>query len=660
MPRDSRKMSTAVKPSVSVETLRVYCQNPGTVSPGSSNESWEVLPLPPDFPVHETASSVVVAEDPAIFTAQLRHAIECNLTRLIYVLRPSAALPPEASGTPIFSFVVKPLQPVVIESNIRAAFDNLALSRQQAELERKLERARSEIDELNEIGIALSTQRDTESLLDMILRKSREITVSDAGSLYLVEESETEPKRLRAKVAQNDSIRVSFAEFELPIDESSIAGYVAKKGEMIHLEDAYQIPSSRPFRFALKFDRESGYRTKSMLVVPMKNPQGEIIGVVQLINCKRDPRQRVTAKTVDEVVIPYPESRRSLISSLASQAAVAIENNRLYESIQTLFEGFVKASVTAIEARDPTTSGHSSRVADLTVGLAEAVDRSDDPAFRDRNFTRAEIKEIRYASLLHDFGKVGVREEVLVKAKKLYPQQLDIVRHRFDFVRKTVQQQYTQQKLEYILQKGREEFLSKQQELDREMADRLKALDDYFEFVLQCNKPTVLPEGNFQRLVELAAFRFQDLEGQEQALLTPQEVNLLSIPKGSLSDEERSQINKHVEHTFNFLSQIPWTKDIKDIPRIALAHHEKLNGSGYPNKLSDPQIPFQSKMMTVSDIYDALSAKDRPYKDKVSPERALDILKMEANQKLIDADIFRLFVEAEIFKRTAGWKHPGA
>jgi HD-GYP domain-containing protein (c-di-GMP phosphodiesterase class II) len=346
------------------------------------------------------------------------------------------------------------------------------------------------------------------------------------------------------------------------------------------------------------------------------------------------------------------------VSSLASQAAVAIENSRLYESIQTLFEGFVKASVTAIESRDPTTSGHSFRVADLTVGLAEAVDRCDTAPYRDINFSRAEMKEVRYASLLHDFGKVGVREEVLVKAKKLYPMQLQLVKERFDFVRKAVQQGHTERKLGYVLEKGREEYLAQQTEFDREIQERLAELDDFFKFVLQCNEPTVLPEGNFQRLTELASVEFEDWDGQPRPLITSEEAHLLSIPKGSLDERERVQIESHVVHTFNFLSQIPWTKEIKNIPLIARAHHEKLNGTGYPYKLAEAEIPFQSKMMTISDIYDALSASDRPYKKAVPTDRALDILSMEANQKLIDNTLYRLFVEAEIYKKTIGWKHP--
>jgi hypothetical protein len=223
-----------------------------------------------------------------------------------------------------------------------------------------------------------------------------------------------------------------------------------------------------------------------------------------------------------------------------------------------------------------------------------------------------------------------------------------------------VQQRSTERKLNYLLEKGRDQYLSKQQEFEQDFVKQLAELDDFYRFILQCNEPTVLPEGNFQRLADLAGVQFDDWDGQARPLLTAEEATMLSIPKGSLDDNERQQIESHVIHTFNFLSQIPWTKEIRNIPLIARAHHEKLNGSGYPYKLSDAEIPFQSKMMTVSDIYDALSASDRPYKKALPPERALDILSIEANQHLIDSSLFQLFVEAEIFKKTMGWKHPAA
>jgi response regulator RpfG family c-di-GMP phosphodiesterase len=279
------------------------------------------------------------------------------------------------------------------------------------------------------------------------------------------------------------------------------------------------------------------------------------------------------------------------------------------------------------------------------------VDRDDSPAFRELRFSRSEMKEIRYASLLHDFGKVGVREEVLVKAKKLYPLQLDLVKGRFAYARKALEQEHSERKFIYLLERGWEEFLARQPEFQGDLDNRLRELDEFLEFVVKCNEPTVMPEGNFQRLKELATFFVG--EGQPYSLLIPKELNLLSITKGNLDEHERRQIESHVVHTVHFLSQIPWTKEIKNIPAIAAAHHEKVSGTGYPYNLTATQIPIQSKMMAIADIYDALSAADRPYKKAVPVDRALDILAKETKQGLLDAELFRLFREAEIFKATS-------
>jgi HD-GYP domain-containing protein (c-di-GMP phosphodiesterase class II) len=617
---------------------------------------WVIAPLPKSICKEIFASAVVIGEGPAVFSDALREAIETNQARLIYVLDSELSLPAEASGVPVFSFLTDSVQAEPLHRMVDAAFESLSFAQRQTRLEDELRCARSEIDQLNETGIALSTQRDRESLLNLILQKSREVTQSDAGSLYLIEESSQGARQLRFKITQNDSVQFSFSESILPIDSLSIAGYVALTGEEVHLADVYEIPRSFPFNFNRKFDEETGYRCKSMLAVAMKNPKGEIIGVVQLINCKRAAALRVERRTADDVVISYPELCRPLLRSLASQAAVALENIRLYESIETLFEGFVRASVSAIEARDPATSGHSFRVADLTVGLAEVVDRDDSSHFRDIRFSRTEMKEIRYASLLHDFGKVGVREEVLVKAKKLYPMQLDLVKQRFAYARKALEHEQSERKLAYLLERGKEDFLARQAVFQRELEEQLRELDEFFGFVVKCNEPTVLREGNFERLNELAARQFVDPTGELLPLLTPYEVKLLSISRGNLDERERRQIESHVNHTLSFLRQIPWTREIKNIPAIASAHHEKLNGTGYPYNLPASEIPFQSKMMTISDIYDALSATDRPYKKAVRSDQALDILFDEAKQGLVDRELLRLFHEAEIYRLTETWK----
>lgn len=569
--------------------------------------------------------------------------------RIIYLVK-AKTLKAGAPGYGVSAYLPTTAAAAMVARALASAFENLELAERTRLAEEELQRSSREIDELNRIGVALTSERNTETLLNLILLKSREITSSDAGSLYLVEEiSETE-KRLRFKLTQNDSIPVSFTEFTMPIDTHSIAGYVALTGEALPIEDVYELPPDAPYGFNRRFDEESGYRTKSMLTIPMKNQKGETLGVLQLINCKRHWEAGVSSlAVVEQEVIPYSQRQQELANSLASQAAVAYESNVLYENIQTLFEDFVKAAVYAIEQRDPTTSGHSFRVSQLTCGLAEAVDKIATGCYAELHFTREQMKEIRYAALLHDFGKVGVREEVLVKAKKLYPLQLEILRQRFDTIRQALEADYTRRKLEAMQRGPSAETL---RALDQEYQLRLAEIDDYFQFILQVNEPTVLPKGQFDKLLEIAKRTYVDLQGGERNYLTPEEVGFLSIPKGSLDPKERLEIESHVIHTFNFLAQIPWTREIRSIPMIARAHHELLDGSGYPYKLRRSQIPVQSRLITITDIFDGLSAADRPYKKALLAEKALNILGEMVARGQLDAALFQLFVEAKIYRLT--------
>ena len=528
-------------------------------------------------------------------------------------------------------------------------------------------KAARELEELNQIGIALSTTRDVEQLLKLILRRAIEITSADAGSLYLVEQngngstpapsesngSEPAP-RLRFRLTQNDSVQFPFAEHTLPMTESSMAGYCAIHGEVIELADAYRVPKSRPFHFNSSFDEQAGYTTRSLITLPMKNGKGDVLGVLQLINCKRQPKARLMdASAVRRYVHPFPERAVRLGLSLASQAAVAFENSQLYRDIENLFDGFVKASVKAIEQRDPTTSGHSQRVCQMTVALAEVVDREPQGPYADLHFSRDQMKELRYATLLHDFGKVGVREEVLVKAKKLYPLQFSRLLDRFDYIRRDAQARFAEEKVDTLLKDSRKEAAARMKAIDLESTRLLAELDRYIEFVTRVNEPTILPLTDFELLTEISQKTYRDPRGTERPYITSEEVRYLSIPRGSLDPDERRQIESHVVHSFNFLAQIPWTPEYRGIPEIARAHHEKLNGQGYPHGLLAADIPVQAKMMTICDIFDALSASDRPYKRAVPTDRAIDILKLCVRDEEIDSELFRLFLEAQIYRLAA-------
>ncbi len=387
-----------------------------------------------------------------------------------------------------------------------------------------------------------------------------------------------------------------------------------------------------------------------MLTVPMISARNQCIGVIQLINKRaRGVPNFKDASDFETGIVPFDKVSVNYASTLASQAGIALENALLYDEVRTLFEGFVRASVTAIESRDPTTSGHSERVAELTMALAKAADRADSGPYADLTFTPDDIKQIEYAGLLHDFGKVGVREHVLIKAKKLYPHEKNLILNRFAFIRRTIEVELLQQRVDYLVQASREQAAADLDAIGSDNMAKIKELDDFLQFILQANEPTVLEKGGFERLAEIANHVFLDIEGGQQSYLTEKEVQALQVGRGSLTQDERREIESHVVHTYNFLKQIPWGRAFRDVPEIAGSHHEKLNGKGYPNGLPAAEIPVQSKMMTISDIYDALTASDRPYKKAMPANRALDILGFEVKGGALDPDLLQLFLDSKVY-----------
>ncbi len=537
-------------------------------------------------------------------------------------------------------------------TTIRNMYRSIFLERELQKKERVLQEKENQNKELLKVGIALSAERDNNKLLNLILQKSREIIFADAGSIYqIIKDPKTGEKLLLFKIAQNDSNPTDYTEFTMPINKKSIAGYVAYTGNALNIPDVYRIDEKEEYSFNKSYDKATGYRTKSVLTVPMKDHKGEIIGVIQLINKKK--RQNVLLKSEDDVdryVIPFTSRCESIIYSLASQAAVSLENNLLYQEIETLFEGFVMASVKAIEQRDPTTSGHSYRVAAYTVSLAKAVERVERGIYGNVRFTPEQIKEIRYAGLLHDFGKVGVREHVLVKAKKLYPAQMDMIKMRFAYVQRTIELQLMKKRFETLLKYGKDAFKEQAGNFDKEERAFMEELKRYLDAIVQANEPTVLDNDVSNIVDEIASKVFTDVDGKVKPLLTEDERVKLKVKKGSLDEEERKEIESHVTHTYLFLKTIPWTREMQDVPEIAYGHHEKLNGDGYPRGITAKEIPIQTRMMTISDIYDALTARDRPYKKAVSTSKALDILKWEVESNHVDSELVRIFIEGGIYR----------
>lgn len=531
------------------------------------------------------------------------------------------------------------------------AFELLDAKRRAERRGQWVSRYQFELGELVDIARAMTTERDVDKLLGVILEKSRFVTGADAGSIYVVEGDD--PHRLlRFKFTQNDSVTFDSREFVMPMNSRSIAGSAAIEKRPVSIDDVYDLPAGSPFAFDRRFDELTHYRTKSMLVAPLISQRDEVIGVIQLINKKKHPDRKLFAKEdVDDEVIPFDARSEELLGMVAAQAAASLENALLYDEIRRLFEGFVKASVEAIESRDPTTSGHSRRVADLTLALARLVDGETTGPYRDAAFTREDMRELEYASLLHDFGKIGVREKVLVKANKLYDEQLALLRSRLDYVSRSIEVDVLTRKVRALeVGAGKVELAA----LDRELWERRADVEAAFDAIVSANEPTVLVAGDFERIEALSRDTYLDLRGDVQRLLTEDEVVSLSVRRGSLTPTEFDEIRSHVVHTFRFLSRIPWGKQFRRVPIIAGAHHERLNGTGYPNRLHAEEIPVQSKLMSVADVYDALTASDRPYKKAVPIDRALDILSFGVKDGHLDGELVRIFQEGRVWESSEG------
>jgi HD-GYP domain-containing protein (c-di-GMP phosphodiesterase class II) len=536
-------------------------------------------------------------------------------------------------------------------------------------------RFRLQIDELLAISRALSSERDIRKLLSLILQKAREITGADAGSVYVVEDAddptrspptgttpplgtataEADTRRLHFMLSQNDSLAIDLKEFRIPVDGRSIVGQAVLGKRPINIADLLrlQLPGENPrgLRHDRSFDDRTGYSARSMLTVPMLSAHDEVMGVVQLINRRRRADRPLRSPAdFDENVLPFDAASEQMALALASQAGICLENAILYDEIQNLFSGFVDAAVTAIESRDPTTSGHSRRVATLSVALAERVDALSDGPFASLRFTRDELRQIEYAGVLHDFGKVGVRENVLTKAKKLYDGQREAIAQRFRFIRKTIESEALEQKLTLALA-GRAAEPELFAALDRDAARRLRELEEITQFLARANEPALLAGPAAAQLADIANLQYTDLDGTRRPYLEPGELESLRIERGSLTEGERQQIQSHVTHTVSFLEAIPWSRTLRDVPRIAGAHHESMDGRGYPRGLRGDQIPVESRMMTIADIFDALTAADRPYKSAVPVPRALSIIESEVKAGRCDADLFAIFVGAEIYRR---------
>jgi HD-GYP domain-containing protein (c-di-GMP phosphodiesterase class II) len=529
---------------------------------------------------------------------------------------------------------------------------------------------------LNRIGTALSDVRVLKELLQVVLAEARNIMDADAGSIYIIERGKgsfmsgrkvlgraerrtraVAVKRaalteqhfsLRFAAAQNDSVEIPFEEIVFPANMESLAGYAAITGEIVAEDDVYHMADDVPYKFNKKIDETYGYRTRGVLTVPLKNTQDEVVGVVQLINKKRDPSARLGPDNTESVVVPFSDEDIELATSLGSQAGVAIENVRLMDAITHLFERFVIACVQAVEQRDPATAGHSGRVDRITMALADEVNKANTGTYAGITFSDAEMVELHYASLLHDFGKIGVREHVLTKAEKLYPAQIQAI----EFRARLIEQELRLDALEQEARKyadGLDDKESLQKIRDKLEADLAKLGDD-LEFVRKHIKPVFLTDEAQARLDAIHANPWKVGE-QVLPLIDDEEYRSLCTKRGTLNPAERIEIENHVKASWDFLKRIPWTDDLARVPEIAGQHHEKMKGGGYPNGVPAGETPLGSRLMAVADVFDSLTASDRPYKPAIPLERALDILQAMADEGDLDPEVVQLFKDTKIWEK---------
>ena len=551
--------------------------------------------------------------------------------------------------------------PRLLNFTIEKSLKNLILQREINDFKNLLKKQENSFVELHDIGVALSKENNIDYLLETIVSKSIQLTCADGGSLYLLENiPKTEElesdylsnKQIHQKFIINLSRKINLnSKTILNLSKESICGKVILNGESISIGNINELPNNSDFnRIGMQIDKIYGYQVKSILTVPIFNNKKIAIGAIQLVNRKKNFNTILgDSISVLENVIPFENRDLYFLESIASQASIALRNTNLMKSVNMLFDGFINASVRAIESRDPTTSGHSSRVAILTIGLAEIVDNLKTGQFATVTFNKDQIDEIRYASLLHDFGKIGVRERVLEKSKKLYPNEYQALVDRFHLIKTLIELKTSKKQISYFLEETKEKALDMYKKSNKILCEKLEEFDEINKFIIHANEPNILKSSEVKKLKKLANQTFQYPEGIRNNYLSNQEVCSLSIEKGSLNEEDRKEIESHVTHTFNFLKIIPWSKELARVPEIAHAHHEKLNGEGYPQKLKENEIPLESKMMAIADIYDALTAWDRPYKNAIPQDRALDILFFEAEEKHIDKDLLDIFVNRKIY-----------
>ncbi len=497
---------------------------------------------------------------------------------------------------------------------------------------------------------------DTTKLLSLILKKTREVCQADAGSIYVVAWNDHKSKRgtIEFRVTQNESISQQFTTFKMPIDDTSIVGNAVLHEVAINIPDLYQFdPDPEKNQYNLRHNRswdiKTGYQCRSMLTLPMFDIEKRVIGVIQLINRKKKGvKKLVTQSDFDNEVIAFDEKTVDYAKIVAQQSGIALENALLNEEKEQLFDSFVLASVTAIEQRDPLSMGHAGRVAEMVNRFAEAINSCSEGSFASTKFTKDQVKELEFASLLHDFGKIGVNENILTKKKKLYEWQQELLRERFCHAKTCIEVSSLKDLIDHIRTSGvRGKDLMSSSILEV-MEENYHLLDELYELIDKSNNCHNLSPLEMKRLEELSKIRFTAIDDSEREIITAIEIEALSIMDGVLTDREKNLMETHASKTYELLRKIPWLECYSKVPEIAAKHHEKLDGSGYPFHCQVDDIPLQSQILCIVDMYDTFANHlKESYK---TSEAAISLLKAEANAKKINEELLNIFINNKIYE----------
>lgn len=504
------------------------------------------------------------------------------------------------------------------------------------------------LKDLNEIGIALSQQRDLNSLLETILVAAMRITHADAGTLYLHEQ---EQRVLRFEILRNNTldkamggtsgVPITFYPIQL-YDESGkpnhamVVSHSALSGETVNIPDAY-MAEGYDFSGTKKFDAKTGYRSQSFLTVPMRNHENEVIGVLQLINAQDQENGSI---------IPFSRDDQQLLESLASQAAIALTNRHLIDQLEELFEAFIQLINTAIDDKSPYTGGHCARVPALTMMLAEAVNRTKEGPLKDFEMTDKDRHELKIAGLLHDCGKITTPVHVVDKATKLHTlfDRIQLLDTRFEILKRDAEIAMLREIAAAGADVGRIE--AARQSYDA----RAMQFDQDREFLRHCNVGSEAMSDEAQhRVRQIATYQWRDGDGKESNFLSEDEVENLTIRAGTLTAAERGIINHHIDVTIKMLESLPWPRHLKNVPEYAGGHHERMDGKGYPRGLTREQMSVQARVMGIADIFEALTAKDRPYKKGKTLTESLTILGKFKLGGHIDPDLFDVFIREKVY-----------